>query len=72
MADYNGWADAAEEEREALDVFDHTDALRSPMLVPVPAHRCPDPFAGLEPGDLTHVPWHYNPYDTEGPLEPDY
>lgn len=31
----NGWADLPEDEREALDVYDHTDAASSPMLEPV-------------------------------------
>lgn len=32
---YNGWGDMPEDQREALDVFDHTDAARSAMLEPV-------------------------------------
>ena len=35
---YNGWGDMPEDQREAMDVFDHTDAARSPMLDAPPQH----------------------------------
>lgn len=61
-----------------LKAYDHTDALRSPMLELAlvdhrarvrDALRCPDPFAGLEPGDLTHVPHDYSGMQLRRPAE---
>ena len=59
-------------------VYDHTDAAGSPMLEAAQADhrarvkgalRCPDPFAGLEPGDLTHVPHDYRGMLPQRPSE---
>lgn len=54
-----------------MTVYDHTDAQPGRGRMLLPTQPCPDPFAGLEPGDLTHVPadWKHNPFSTDYPLE---
>ena len=64
MADYNGWTDEREEEREALDQFEMTLAaaakrrrlLRLRRFLIRAAARDPRALLGLVRNDLGHAP----------------